>query len=219
MVTAHAPDAQLRRGQTVTSNLQKASGGVCIYPLFTCQGSRRRPPTPIRLVLKAEPTAGPGFEPGAPGLQPSALPAKRTSVLSAQMLRRCLNRRGRARTGAYLFVRQALYQLSYAASLAHRSRERHAAASPARNGAPLSGCQWRRRDSNPRSPGHEPGEDSAPLHRIKLQSRWLGSNQQPHPYEGHALPLSYTVHFSLLYKCFQYSRVCRYNSYADQAQV
>ena len=37
---------------------------------------------------------------------------------------------------------------------------------PARNGAPLSGCQWRWRDSNPRSPGYDPGEDSAPLHRI-----------------------------------------------------
>lgn len=175
--------------------------GVCIYPLFTCQGSRRRTPTPNRLVFKAEPTAGPGLEPGAPGLQPSALPTKRTSVFSPHMRRRCLNHRGRGRTGDFLHVREALYQLSYAASLAHRSRRRYVIALPARNGAPLSGCQWRRRDSNPRSPEYEPGEDSTPLRRISCQSRWLGLNQQPRPYEGHALPLSYTVKH-LVFPCF-----------------
>ena len=104
--------------------------GVCIYPLFTCQGSRRRTPTPNRLAFKAEPTAGPGLEPGAPGLQPSALPTKRTSVLSAHMLRRCLNYRGWTRTSDFLHVREALYQLNYAASLAHRSRWRYVTTCP-----------------------------------------------------------------------------------------
>lgn len=46
----------------------------------------------------------------------------------------------------------------------------------------------------PASPGHEPGEEAAPLHRVTVcQSRWPGSNRQPRPYEGHAPPLSYIV--------------------------
>ena len=133
--------------------------------------------------------AGPGLEPGAPGFN-RALYRLSEPADDHQVV----NRRGRARTGACLYVRQVLYQLSYAASLAHRSRDQTGPVLRRTRRCATYGLSMAAAGLEPRglrvmNPARTPLLYAASA----SHSRWLGLNQQPRPYEGHALPLSYTV--------------------------